>query len=292
MKYLKSFKSLNEGIGYEKIDISDLEGDTYNGYTYYYSNSPISFDDIKKDTKIVTSLINRAEANDDFGNYIYIVKTKYPLEIKRNDFSFDIDNPLHNIDNPIKYSGSIEKNFITRSTMCHIPTKDITKFKLISGFKKFDNNSPEKLDIIISDETDTFLSSYMTGRILHQKITPIVEKELSQFKLNKPIKLYKGIEEVQLHYHTPKDNNFEVKDVLPFTYPYFSSWSTNFLIAKRFIDDYPSTTPYVVEYIAQPDDILVDTRLLPNQYFMSDQREVILKRDKEYSMKIVWKGVL
>ena len=290
MKYLKSFKSLNEEIGYEKIDISDLEGDTYNGYTYYYSNSPISFDDIKKDTKIVTSLINRAEANDDIGNYIYIVKTKYPLEIKRDDFSFDIDNPLHNIDNPIKYSGSIENNFITHSKMCHILTKDITKFKLIGGFKKFDNNSPEKLDIIISDETDAFLSSYMTGRILHQKITPIVEKELSQFKLNKPIKLYKGIEEVQLHYHTPKDNNFEVKDVLPFTYPYFSSWSTNFLIAKRFIDDYPSTTPYVVEYIAQPNDILVDTRLLPNQYFMSEQREVILKKDKEYSIKIVWKG--
>lgn len=293
MKYLMKFNQLNEEIDYKDIDISDLEGDTYKGYSYLYSKTPINIKDIKRKEVITTQLSNRPEANNDIGNYIYLIKTKNPLDIRRKGFEFSIDDGDIFDTKPkesTKFSGYIKKEFITRETVVYIKTKDIIKFKLIGGFSKFDKNIPNKRDIKLSEDASSFLSTYMTGRILHNKLTPSIENELEKFKLNKTIKLYKGIEQVQLEHHTSQKDNYKVGDILLFEYPFFSSWSTNFLLAKRFIDEYPSSTPFVIEYTTLPEDILVDTRLLPEQYFISNQREVILKKNREYKIKIIWKG--
>jgi len=68
-----------------------------------------------------------------------------------------------------------------------------------------------------------------------------------------------------------------------------TSWSTNILIARRFIDDFPSSTPFVASMIVDPKDILVDVQMLPEQYYHTNQREIIMLPG-EYEYKLVWNG--
>jgi hypothetical protein len=82
-----------------------------------------------------------------------------------------------------------------------------------------------------------------------------------------------------------------VGEYFHFKYDFYSSWTSNFLIAKRFIDDYPSSTPFVIESIIDPNDILVDTRMIPEQYYHTNQREIIVKKDRIIKCKIIWKGL-
>jgi len=71
--------------------------------------------------------------------------------------------------------------------------------------------------------------------------------------------------------------------------PHLTSWSRNPLIARRFVDEYPSSQPFVVEMIAQPQDMLVDVQMLSKQYYHTNQREIIMKPGK-YTYRIVWEG--
>ena len=55
-------------------------------------------------------------------------------------------------------------------------------------------------------------------------------------------------------------------------------------------DDYPSSIPFVVMMVAKPEDILVDVRLLPNEYYHTNQREIIMMPNVDYEFKIIWEG--
>ena len=72
-------------------------------------------------------------------------------------------------------------------------------------------------------------------------------------------------------------------------FDYSTSWTTNILTARRFIDEYPSSTPFVVTMIVEPKDILVNVEMLPDRYYHTNQREIILLPGK-YSYKIIWEG--
>ena len=68
-----------------------------------------------------------------------------------------------------------------------------------------------------------------------------------------------------------------------------TSWSTNILIARRFIDHYPSTPPFVIMMDVEPKDVLVDVQKLPREYYHTNQREIIILPGR-YNYKIVWEG--
>jgi hypothetical protein len=173
--------------------------------------------------------------------------------------------------------------------VAHIKTKDITDFRYIGGFVKYDKELPKKLKTKISKETDSFLYSYISGQIIHKKATPEIIEELKQFKPTSSIKIYKGIEEVQIEHQTKVFPPYKKGQVINSKIPHYTSWSSNILIARTFIDEYPSTPPFVVTMTAEPKDILVDVRMLPRQYYHTNQREIIMSPGN-YTYKIIWKG--
>jgi hypothetical protein len=288
-KYVESFeifeKKRNHNVGYREIsNIPDI----YHGYVYLISDIPVNKKDITEEI-LTTELSNRPDASGE-GEYVYQIKTKKPLKKSIEDYVSFFDNDLDSDYDTDKFSGKIRREVITQDIKAFIKTEDIIEFRLISGFKIYDRENPTKVKHKLSEETNDFLFSYIGGTLLHKKVTKEIEEELSQFKPNKPIKLYKGIEQVQLK-HFSDIEKYKVGEYFHFKYDFYSSWTSNFLIAKRFIDDYPSSTPFVIESIIDPNDILVDTRMIPEQYYHTNQREIIVKKDRIIKCKIIWKGL-
>lgn len=285
MKYIKKY----EIVDYDEPDYDMKE---YSGPVYLYTDKPATKEDIDK---YRIYMYNRADASDTQSEYIYQIKLKKPLYKKDLDFfGFDsMDDILSGKKVPDKtseYSGYFY-NAITSEILVKITNpEDIISFKLIGGFIKYDKNYPEKVNIELSEETEDFLYSYIGGTILHKKLTPQIKKELEQFKPKESIKIYKGIEEVQIKYNSNIKPPYHKGQIIKANFSHFTSWTTNVLIARRFIDDYPSSTPFVVMMIAKPEDILVDVRLLPGEYYHTNQREIIMMPNADYEFKIVWEG--
>lgn len=285
MKYIKKY----EIVDYKEPDYDIKE---YSGPVYLYTDKPATKDDIEN---YRIYMYNRADASDTQSEYIYQIKLKKPLYKKDVDFfgfdsMEDILSGKKTPDKTSKYSGYFYKG-ITTEILVHISNpEDITSFKLIGGFRKYDKDYPKKLDIKLSEDTEDFLHSYIGGTILHKKLTPEIKKELEQFKPKLPIKIYKGIEEVQIKHNSLEQPPYHKGQIIKSNFSHFTSWTTNILIVRRFIDDYPSSIPYVVMMVAKPEDILVDVRLLPGEYYHTNQREIIMLPDKDYSFKIIWEG--
>lgn len=293
MKHIKSYK-IFEITNYDKLYYSDMS-DEYDGNLFIHSINPLTLNDIKENPKLKVRLFNRADASDIDSEYIYKIKTKKPLYKKERleyDWNFlDLDNSdteKKEIDNS-KYSGYFSKDSMTSDLYGLVDTSDIIEFRFIGGFKKYDKEQIDIKNIEISEETDSFLYSYISGTILHKPLTDKIDKELEQFRPDKPLKIYKGIEEVQIRYTSEKQAPYKNGDIITSDFPHLTSWTRNPLIGRRFIDDYPSSTPFLVEMIAQPKDILVDVQMLPIEYYHTNQREIMM-RPGIYTYKIIWTG--
>lgn len=281
MKYIKKY----ELVGYKQPDYDIKE---YYGPVYLFTGKPATENDIE-DYRIY--LHNRADASDTQSEYIYQIKLKKPLYKKDVDF-FGFSYDFLDDNNPFdesKYSGYFYKE-ITGEFLVKIKPEDITHFKLIGGFRKYDKDYPNKLNIKISEETNSFLYSYISGTILHEELTPEIKKELEQFKPKNDIKIFKGIEEVQIKYNSNINPPYHKGQIIQANFSFLTSWTTNVLIARRFIDEYPSSTPFVAMMVTKPKDILVDVRLLPKKYYHTNQREIIMLPNNNYNFKLVWKG--
>lgn len=287
---------LKEIHDYTRKDIDDL-GDTYNGYVYFHSKNPLEISDIKKNQTLEVDLTNRADASGTDSEYIYRIKTKKPLHkrIGLNDFlrkknSFEDDfvdtKPTINQDD---YSGSFSYNSFVQEPTATIKTDDISGFKLIGGFRKYDKHYPDKiLDAgEFSEATERFLSSYIGGDIMHKPLTMDIWEELTPFRPNEPLEIFKGIEEVQIRHNSKSQPPYKVGQIIECSFPHLTSWTTNALIARRFIDDYPSSPAFVIKMIAKPEDMVVDVQKLPKEYYHANQREIILNKGT-YKFKIIW----
>lgn len=278
MKYLRLY---NEIVDYKELYSWDIEQLTeYHDNLYYYSDKKIELSDF--DDMIRCDFHNRADSSDTNSDYIYQIKTKYHI-YKKSEFSFD------NEDMKEPNSGYFKKDWITSQWFAWVKKSDVISFKFIGGFAKYDKNISKKLDIKLSEETEDFLYSYIGGTILHKKLTNDIKKELSQFKQNEPFIVYKGIEEVQIKQYSDENPPYKNGQIITFDFNHLTSWTKNILIARRFIDDYPSSQPFVISNVIYPNQVLCDVTMLPGQYYHSNQREIILLPGK-YQYKIIWVG--
>lgn len=279
---ITKFILLNELVDYEEVDFSELQ--TYNGNLYLYSKKPTTLKKVKKSETINVYPFNRASASEIDHEYIYQIKVEKPLYKKTVDNFFESEEVNQN-----EYSGYFFKDWLFSEWMCKIKTSDIKSFRFIGGFAKYDKHKPEKLKKKISDKTDSWLYKYISGSLLLPRITQDVIDELIPFKPEKTLKVFRGIEEVEIQYYTKLTPPYKKGQIIDIEFDRCKSWTTNPLIARRFIDDYPSTQPFVVVMMAQPKDMLVDVQMLPKMYYHTNQREIIMKPGK-YKFKIVWVG--
>lgn len=293
---------LSEIFDYEKKDIDEMD-DVYTGAVYLSSEHPITLDELQKRSTVNVQLSNRADASATNTEYIYRIKTKKPLYkrgkssllggLDLEDFLDDIDisgkeskKPKINVDD---FSGYFTYHSTFQELYAVINPADIISFKLIGGFAKYDKHPHDKPSIELSEKTDDFLYSYISGTILHKTLTPEIFEELKPFKPKGPVKIYKGIEEVQIRHSSAVKPPYKTGQKIEVKFNHMTSWSINPLIARRFIDDYPSTQPFVIEMVAQPESIVVDVRTLPKEYYHTNQREIIMSPG-DYVFKIVWAG--
>jgi len=289
-KYVRQI--LAEINDYSKYDIDDYD-ETYNGSVYFYSEHPVTLEEVKKEPNLQVLLFNRADASDTTSEYVYQIKTKKPLYKKYDSLkhwmSLDHDEFDSKKIDVSQFSGYFKYSTMTQENIAYIDTKDIISFRLVGGFVKYDKEKIDPRHINISDEADNFLYSYISGQINHKKLTPEIQAELEQFKPNGPVKIYKGIEEVQIRHYSEQQPPYKLGQFVTTTFPHITSWTRNPLIGRRFIDDYPSSVPFLVEMVVKPEDMVVDVQMLPNKYYHTNQREIMLKPGT-YSYKIVWMG--
>ena len=153
---------------------------------------------------------------------------------------------------------------------------------------------PEKVDVIISNEVEKDLKNFMSKP--GSDLSKITINELISYKPNKEIKVYRGMgwEPFNLYkLNELKDYPFKLNHYHNFKFSRASSWSSNLLIAEQFAKD-RSLLWIVCELIVSPKDIIVDTRLFPNEklklLYQAYQREIILKKGT-YNCKIITIGL-
>lgn len=289
---------LNE---YNKVDLTpDYKKDpSYHGPLFIHSRKPLTLEEIKKADKISVRFDNKLDACDTDSEYIYKIQTKYPIKNDNLEFSlsgtFD-KNPFDQLtskEDKENYSGKFSSFFSSIEQTAHVKTKDITYFKKVGGFCSYDkaSNDVKRQDNKLQPETEEFVSSFIQGSTLHhEKLTDDIIKDLEWTRPDKPLKIYKGIEEVELLYlQSSEKPPYKKGQTLTTIWNGPASWSINPMIARAFVDDYPSSTPMLIEMIVEPDQILMDTRKLSKLYYHTDQREITLLPGT-YTFKIVWIG--
>ena len=92
-----------------------------------------------------------------------------------------------------------------------------------------------------------------------------------------------------IKHHSENKPPYKVGDEIEAIWYGPASWTTNPMIARAFVDDSPSSQPFLIKMIAQPEQILVDTRKLKKLYYHTDQREITMLPGA-YRFKVVWAG--
>ena len=294
MKHIKTF----ELVDYNKPYFYDMD-EEYNGPVYLYSDKPLTKGEIGEGKLLY--IYNRADASDTSSEYIYQIKLKNPIKKREgngffgfNNFDFDKfddeDSKLLGITKKEKkekkYSGYFYYNLGDIQVTISEP-EDITSFKLVGGFVKYDKDKSTRLNIELSEKTNSWLYNYISGTIILPKLTQDIIDELKEFKSKEPIKIFKGIEEVQIRHTSEDQPPYKRGQIIKSNFSYPTSWTTNILIARRFIDDYPSSPPYVVSMIINPENVLASVKMLPKEYYHTNQREIIVLPGS-YEYKIIW----
>jgi hypothetical protein len=293
---LKYFDFVNEIVDYDSSyhDINEYP-EIINRNYYLFSDRPLTLEEVKREGDVAVKFSNVASASSSDSEYIYQVKLKKPVYKKKSLSNSFFDSMFSEGDTEFddsKYSGYFKKDWISNDLVAIIKTDHIVNFRYIGGFVKYDKKIPKKIMVDLSEETERFLHSYIGGTILHKKVTPEIIKELKRFKPKSSIKIYKGIEEIQIRHQTDIKPPYKKGQIIyNAEIPHCSSWTSNILVARTFIDDYPSSQPFVVTRWAQPKNILVDVRMLPDpsKYYEANQREIIMLPGI-YNYKIVWAG--
>ena len=113
----------------------------------------------------------------------------------------------------------------------------------------------------ISEDTKNWLDMISMPRggefIRFTRYTADMEKELAGYKPSHPITLYRAVDEPQINSNVSKITGVE-------------SWSKSREQAKNFGSN-------VIRKMFNPEDILVDTTLLPSDMFEQGEEEVLVK---------------
>ena len=187
--------------------------------------------------------------------------------------------------------------FYNRDDYGKASSSNITGMKLVQSKKDYeDDEYPDPMSVGLSDKTHSWLKKFMSHAGARKNVPKAIRSELGQFNLGRPLKLYRGmgwhkeeLRRLSSFYSYP----FERGDQMKIKHPRPSSWTSNKLIAENFAED---TGPYwvVLEAKIDPKDVVVDTRLLPDEIldslYFARQREVIVDRGS-YSVKIVKIGL-
>jgi len=285
MKYIKKY----EIVDYKETDFDEI--DEYDGFLYAYSDKPLTK---KNFSKALIFPYNRADASDTGSEYIYQIKLNKPIYKKKRLIDMIDDEDIFSDKKDIKdehsgYSGYFLKNYMNDWQIYIEDVNDVVSFKLVGGFVMYDKNKTSRLKIKYSEETDRWLYLYISGSLRLPKLTQNIIDELKQFRPTESIKIYKGLEEVQIVHSSEVDSPYKKGQTIKSFFNYPTSWTTNILTAIRFIDDEPSTPPFVAVMTTSPDDILVDVQMLPKKYYHTNQREIIMLPGT-YEYKLVWKG--
>jgi hypothetical protein len=286
---------------YKKIDLEPNRNsdETYHGPLFIHSEEPLTLEEVKKMKSIKAKFHNKLDACDIDSEYIYKINTKHPI-VNRN-MEFNLKDTVKDASiNPVPPKGDEEEEpssgtfssfWSSMSQEAVIKTDDITYFKRIGGFCSYDKEKVKRQDRKLKEETEEFVSSFIQGATLHHEtLTDEIIEDLKWTRPDKPIKVYKGIEEVQIRFllNSPEPPYKKGQTITAkWTGP--ASWTVNPMIGRAFIDDYPSSQPFLIEMIVEPDQVLMDTRKLSKLYYHTDQREITLLPGT-YTFKIVWAG--
>ena len=284
---------------YKKLDLepSRTEDSIYHGPLFIHSNKPLTLQDLKGKKSITAEFNNILDACGEDSEYIYKIKTKHPLKNNNlefgNKFLLKGSNPFDESDDDKKeekYSGDFGSFFSTMTQQATVKVEDIIYFQKVGGFCSYDKEKIKRTDRKLKPNTEDFVSSHIQGStLLRDKLTDDNIEDLKWTRPDKPIKIYKGIEEVEIKHLSSVKHPYKKGQTITATWNGPASWTTNPMIGRSFVDDYPSSQPFLIEMIAQPDQILMDTRKLNKLYYHTDQREITLLPGT-YTFKIVWAG--
>lgn len=273
---------------------------TYHGPLFIHSEEPLDLEDLKGQQNVKAKFHNKLDACDIDSEYIYKIMTKHPIRNKNMEYTLK-DTAKDASINPVPpkkgeqkeepSSGTFSSFFSSMPQEATIKTDDITYFKRVGGFCSYDKEKVERQEKELEPETEEFVSSFIQGATLHhEELTDDIIKDLKWTRPDKPIKVYKGIEEVQIRFllNTPPPP-YEKGQTITAKWTGPASWTVNPMIGRAFIDDYPSSQPFLIEMTVEPDQVLMDTRKLSRLYYHTDQREITLLPGT-YTFKIVWAG--
>lgn len=127
---------------------------------------------------------------------------------------------------------------------------------------------------------------------LIRRLNKVLHADLAKTVDNRPLKLYRGFryrnfDRLREEFSTA----IRIGTVIPMDTPNYTSWSTNYIIARDFIKDDQGgkiTMGFVLERVFHPSEILCDTRRVYNgaPMYHLNQREVIIKPGK-YNCRVL-----
>lgn len=172
---------------------------------------------------------------------------------------------------------------INNDSRGYVSENNIVGLEYAGGMEDYEEDPyPSSIDDQLSTTAQKWLEKFMSSA--GGKNPPkAVRDELTTFRLNRPVVLYRGMGwyENELRMLRSVSYPFKKGKILSHSYKRPSSWTSNKFIAKSFAK---GTGDYwiVIACKVDPKDVLVDTRLLPDEVLMSlyraKQREVILMK--------------
>lgn len=157
------------------------------------------------------------------------------------------------------------------------------------------SDPPIDFDVSLLRPSDLFLElqAYMSnsGLALSKGSSDILQAQ--NIRLDIPVTVYRGFNFPRPHWiDISVDDVMEIDDKTP-----ASSWSSNICIAEYFASGAGKGIGYVVEYEAQPEEVVIDTRLLEKKVLDSltetgaDQSEILLdKRRRKVKLVMIMKN--
>jgi hypothetical protein len=138
--------------------------------------------------------------------------------------------------------------------------------------KEWMNNNPDLLgEKVLSHAAYYFLQSYLGGSLMFKEekhlLKDVVLKNLQQFRLDKPIRLFRGIHfgfrkfsmiEKFCALHMDPEKSYTFREDKP------SSWTWNYTMAENFAKI--GSFGFVITREFQPEEILIDLRLCKEYY--------------------------
>ena len=181
----------------------------------------------------------------------------------------------------------LEENFINLTLVYDPYSPDSLKTKIIKDNNKIYELYGEKYEYgpwsyVNKKGLKSALSYYMSRRNVRISIELREDIRSQKIRINSPIKVYRGFsfeydedkpKEKQFPWKTEIGENMRLSELSN-----ISSWTTDICIALHFAKQ--AEIGYVVSYTAQPDEIVLDTRLLKSEAFLElyieIQNEIIL----------------